>query len=96
MACATYAVFKKAYSLFSDVKAEIQSPSVSLRSMHLSQSGGTSKTKLEIVSFPDQKLASGHLGDSWTIKPAKRDNRVSPLISPLGHADKASAGSPIG
>ena len=35
-----------------------------------------------IESFPDQKLASGHHGDSWTNKPAKHDDRVSPL-SPL-------------
>ena len=32
-----------------------------------------------IESFPDQKLASGHHGDSWTNKPAKCDDRVSPL-----------------
>ena len=49
-----------------------------------------------LESFPDQKLDSGHHGDSWTNKLAKRDNRVSPLISPLDHADKASAGSLIG
>ena len=34
---------------------------------------------LDIESFPDQKLASGHHGDSWRNKPAKRDDRVSPL-----------------
>ena len=32
-----------------------------------------------IESFPDQELASGHHGDSWTNKPAKHDDRVSPL-----------------
>ena len=49
-----------------------------------------------IESFPDQKLVSGHHGDSWTNKLAKRDDRGLPLISPLEHADKASAGSSIG
>ena len=33
----------------------------------------------QIESFPDQKLASCHHGDSWTNKPAKHDDRVSPL-----------------
>ena len=32
-----------------------------------------------IESFPDQKLVSGHHGDSWKNKLAKHDDRVSPL-----------------
>ena len=41
--------------------------------------GSCTTSHLGIESFPDQKLASGHHGDSWTNKPAKHDDRVSPL-----------------
>ena len=37
------------------------------------------KRTLEIEFFSDQKLGSGHLGDSWTNKSAEHDDRVSPL-----------------
>ena len=37
------------------------------------------QSPLTIESFPDQKLASGHHGDSWTNRPAMRDDRVSPF-----------------
>ena len=44
--------------------------------------------------FQTSSMASGHHGDTRTNKPAMCDDRVSPLSD--HHADKASAGSPIG
>ena len=49
-----------------------------------------------IDSVHQAKKVAGHLCDTQTNRPTKRDDRVDPLISPLHNDHKASAGPPIG